>query len=103
MHYAPGDRFNLAAAVASRFPTTGIADPAISDVLYCRRASRYFYVFRFEYTVGAMGPRRRRRAIVGFIEPRDAEHQGAVTLQVAAESGSEESRYRSLLGSCGVD
>lgn len=71
MHFAAGDRFNLATQVARRFPVVGVAQPTISDVLYCRRDDRYCYVFRFDYTVGTIGTQRRRKSIVGYTEPKD--------------------------------
>lgn len=72
MHFAPGDRFNLAARVAATFPVVGAACPKVSDVIYGRRDDRYYYAFRFDYTVGVTHRPARRRAIVGFAEPRQA-------------------------------
>lgn len=70
MHFAPGDRFNLAPRIAAGFPVVGAAGPCVADVLYGRREDRYYYVFRFDYTVGGAARPQRRRAVVGFSEPR---------------------------------
>lgn len=96
MHFSPIDRFKLAAEVARRFPVVGAADPKVSDLLYSRRDDRVWYVFRFEYTVGVTGPKLRRRAVVGFIEPRDRDG-GEATKLVIAQPGEVVGQYKEVL------
>ncbi|HRK30205.1 MAG TPA: hypothetical protein PLD59_03925 [Tepidisphaeraceae bacterium] len=99
MHFAANDRFDLAATVARRFPVVAPADPLITDLIYCRRDRRYLYVFRFDYTIGVTGPKRRRRAIVGFSEPCDAPGEPS-SLYIDKSSDPLEQRYRSLVEKC---
>jgi hypothetical protein len=98
MHFAAGDRFNLAADVARQFPVLGAASPSVSDLLYGRRGGWHCYAFRFEYTVGVTGPRSRRRAVVGFVEPRDARApRGAIGLVRADARLPETRQYEQVL------
>lgn len=103
MHFAPGDRFNLAGRIASVFPVVGAAAPRVGDVLYGRRDDRYYYVFRFDYTVGGAARPQRRRAVVGFSEPRqrcEAEPgstHDAASLQVADMTLPLIEQYRTMI------
>ncbi|MCS7033065.1 MAG: hypothetical protein NZ561_03615 [Phycisphaerae bacterium] len=101
MHFSPSDRFNLAAAVAERFPVVGVADPKVSDLLYCRREQCQGYVFRFEYTVGVTGPKFRRRVIAGFVESREA--GGAAGELVIAPLGPLDTQYRNVISRLRLD
>jgi len=97
MHFAAADRFNQAAAVASRFPAIAPADPAISDVLYCRRSERYWYVFRFDYTIGVTGPKLRRKAVVAFTESCDGAEGNPTPLLIAPPDVDLADQYRGLV------
>lgn len=69
LHFAAGDRFNLAWRVAALLPITGVAAARVSNVLYGRRGHCYYYIFRVDYTVGAAARQRRRRAVAVLEEP----------------------------------
>jgi hypothetical protein len=88
MHFVAGDRFNLAPRVAAAFPVVGAARPKVADVLYGRRDDRYYYVFRFDYTVGGIARPQRRRAVVGMSEPRHRRDARDATAATPADNGA---------------
>jgi hypothetical protein len=106
MHFAAGDRFNLARRVWAAFPVVGAASPKVADVLYGRRDDRYHYVFRFDYTIGGTSRPRRCRAIVAFSEPRDRAAAGpanaeSMKLHIADGDLPLSEQYRRAIESVG--
>jgi hypothetical protein len=104
LHFAGNDRFNLVEKVARAFPVPGAARPTVADVIYGRRDNRYYYVFRFDYTVGGAARPQRRRAIVGFSEPRQtqaevalASAEEALTLKIAPSGAEILAQYQQLI------
>lgn len=77
MHYAPGDRFQLAARVAGRLPAVGAAAVSIKDLIYGIEDQQYRYMFSAEYTVGTVRSQRRLRSVCTFAEPRDRQTEPA--------------------------
>ena len=97
LHFFPGDRFNFAGDIARRFPVPGVADPEVNDLVYGRRDDRYFYVFRFDYTVGVTDRKQRRRAIVAFTESAHREARQTGELLTAEPAGAIVTQYETLL------
>ena len=94
MQYSPQDRFGLAPRVGKLFPTPGVADVRVTDLLYHSDEAGHRYVFTVDYTRGILGAKRRLRATALLTEPRDA----APVLRLGVDDNRPISaRYESLL------
>jgi hypothetical protein len=79
MHYSPGDRFNMAAALAPRLPMPGASNVRVVDLIYGLEQGFYRYVCRVQYTTGVMRSKHRHGFVVAFREPRGSNRPGAWT------------------------
>jgi hypothetical protein len=70
MHYSPVDRFGLAPRVAKYFPSPGVADVRVADLLYRSDDGGHRYVFTVDYTRGVLGVKRRVRGVALMTEPK---------------------------------
>jgi hypothetical protein len=70
MHYAPTDRFKLAASVAEQLPEPGAADVLVKDLIYGSEGDTFRYLLTAEYTIGVVRAKRRRRQVCTFRETR---------------------------------
>jgi hypothetical protein len=97
MTYSQFDSLRLTPRVAARFPIPGAANLRITDVIYGTEHDRYRYVFRVEFTVGVVRPKRRRVRIGAFAEPRErGRNLPPSPVLLAPEKGSLVDQYRHL-------
>jgi hypothetical protein len=92
MHYAPDDRFNLAARVAERLPQPGAADVRIVDLIYGSEQGTRRYVFSAHYTRGVVRWKRRERCVASLAETKEI----WTSLTVAPSQLSVVEQYRTL-------
>lgn len=71
MTYSSRDRLRITSRVADRLPIPGAADVHVADVIYGTQGARYRYIFTTEYTLGAVGGKRRQVRVAAFSESRD--------------------------------
>ena len=71
MHYAPDDRFNLAARVAQKMPIPGAADVRIVDLIYGSERGTRRYVFCAHYTRGVVRWKRREKCVASLTESKE--------------------------------
>ena len=71
MHYAPDDRFNLAARVAERLPLVGAADVRIVDLIYGSEQGTRRYVFCAHYTRGVVRGKCRQKCVASLSECKE--------------------------------
>jgi len=93
MHYAPDDRFDLAARVAERLSVSGAADVRIVDLIYGTERGTRRYVFCAHYTRGVVRWKRRARCVASLTETPE----GWSALQCAPEKLSMVEQYRQAL------
>jgi hypothetical protein len=77
LHFSPLDRFHLASKIVGIFPTPGVAELSVSDVMYGQDGGLQQYVFLTHYSAGAMRTKRRRSCVAAFEEPRHASSQSS--------------------------
>jgi hypothetical protein len=70
MAYTADDRFQLTPRIAALFPTPGVADVVIRDLVFARdKAGRTFrYLFTVEYTTGVLRGKHRRIGVALLVE-----------------------------------
>jgi hypothetical protein len=69
MSYTADDRFRITPIVAASFPTPGVADVVLRDLLFNRDAAGGLqYVFTVEYTTGVLRTKRRRVGVARYVE-----------------------------------
>jgi hypothetical protein len=71
MHFAPDDRFNLAARVAEKLSLPGAADVRIADLIYGSEEGTRRYVFSAHYTRGVVRWKHREKCVASLSENKD--------------------------------
>jgi hypothetical protein len=71
MHFAPDDRFNLAARVAEKLSLPGAADVRIADLIYGSEEGTRRYVFSAHYTRGVVRWKHREKCVASLRENKD--------------------------------
>ena len=66
MHYAPDDRFSLAARVAERLSLPGAADVRIVDLIYGSEQGTRRYFFSAHFTRGVVRLKRRETCVASL-------------------------------------
>ena len=94
MHYAPDDRFNLAARVAERLPLPGAADIRIVDLIYGsdQGTGTRRYVFCAHYTHGVVRWKHREKCVASLAETKEQWS----SLDIAPKELSMVEQYRSV-------
>ena len=83
MRFTADDRFQLTPRVATRFPTPGVADVVLRDLIYRQESAGFRYLFTVEYTTGVLRTKRRRVSVAMVVEtghPAAADSFSIVTL-----------------------
>ena len=96
MNYHPADQLRVTPKVLPHFPIPGAANVLVTDLIYGSDRDRYRYVFRVEFTVGLVGPKRRVVRVASLSEPRERGGAGAVFLNLAPAEGTLLDQYRYL-------
>jgi hypothetical protein len=70
MSHTAADRFRLTPKVAAQFPTPGVADVVLRDLIYGPDPATggLRYLFTVEYTTGVVRTKRRRVAVAMLVE-----------------------------------
>jgi hypothetical protein len=70
MSYTAADRFQITPKVAAQFPTPGVADVVLRDLIYGQdpATGRLRYLFTVEYTTGVLRTKRRRVGVASLVE-----------------------------------
>ena len=94
MHYAPDDRFSLAARVAERLPVPGAADVRVVDLIYGMDEGTRRYVFSAHYTRGVVRWKRRGMCVASLSEIPDRMGGNWSPLHVAPMNEGIVEQYR---------
>ena len=94
MHYAPDDRFELAARVAERLPIPGAADVCVVDLIYGTEQGVRRYVFCAHYTTGVVRRKHRAKCVASLCEAPNREGGEWSGLVIAPPDLSMLEQYR---------
>ena len=97
MHFAPDDRFGLAARVAEMLPIPGAANVRVADLIYGNELDGYRYVFSASFSQGVIRSKKRQTRVATFRESRDRDRgNGSAPLILAPEGMSVLQQYQDL-------